>query len=210
MVRILIIDDHEVVREGVKQIVRERGGEATFGEASTAAEALALVREQDWDIVVLDLSLDGRGGLELLKEMKDLRPRLPVLVLSMHAEEQYARRAFKAGAEGYVTKDRPRADLADAIGTVVSGGRYVTRALAERLVGNYRNNTDRPPHEALSDREFEVLRLIASGKTVGEIAETLCLSDRTISTYRSRLLEKMGLTTNAALTHYAVTNKLVD
>jgi two-component system, NarL family, invasion response regulator UvrY len=169
-----------------------------------------MVQKQDWDILVLDLALGGRGGLELLKEIKDVRPRLPVLVLSMHSEEQYARRAFKAGAEGYVTKDRPRVELAAAIMKVLSGGRYVTSALAERLVGDYRNGTDRAPHDLLSDREFEVLRLIASGKTVSEIAEMLCLSDRTISTYRSRVLEEMGMTTSAALTHYAVSNKLVD
>lgn len=210
MIRILIVDDHEVVRDGVKIIFGEQSGLATFGEASTAPEALRLVREQDWDIVVLDLSLGGRNGLELLKELKQIRPRLPVLILSMHSEEQYARRAFKAGAAGYVTKDSPRAELIKAVEKVMEGGRYVSPALAERLLVDLERGSDRPPHEILSDREFEVLRLIASGKTVGEIADLLSLSDKTISTYRARILEKMGMKTNAELTHYAIQNKLVD
>lgn len=210
MISVLLVDDHEVVREGVKQVLREQRRDAIFGEASSAAEAVDLVRTRRWDLVVLDLALGGRGGLDALKEIKDVRPATPVLVLSMHAEEQYARRAFKAGAEGYITKDRPRAELALALAKVLAGGRYVTSALAERLIADYRRDRGGPLHEALSDREFEVLRLIASGKTVGEIAVLLGLSDRTISTYRARLLEKMGLATNAALTHYAVTNKLVS
>jgi DNA-binding NarL/FixJ family response regulator len=182
----------------------------TFGEAGTASEALRLVREQDWDVVVLDISLGDRSGLEVLKELKQVRPRLPVLILSMHSEEQYARRAFKAGAAGYVTKDSPRAELAKAVNKVMSGGRYVSAALAERLVVDLGGATDRAPHEALSDREFEVMRLIASGRTVGEIAGMLSLSDSTISTYRARILEKTGMKTNAELTRYAIQNKLVD
>jgi two-component system invasion response regulator UvrY len=210
MVRILIVDDHEVVRAGVKKIFDEQPGTTTFGEASTAPEALRLVREKDWDVVVLDLSLGDRSGLECLKELKQLRPHLPVLILSMHSEEQYARRAFKAGAAGYVTKDSPRAELVKAVNKVMSGGRYVSAALAERLVIDLGSDTERAPHEALSDREFEVMRLIASGKTVGEIAALLSLSDRTISTYRARLLEKMGMKTSAEVTHYAIQNKLVE
>ena len=210
MIRILIVDDHEVVRDGVKRIFDEQPGMATFGEASTAPEALSLVRDNDWDIVVLDLSLDGRNGLELLKELKQLRPKLPVLILSMHSEEQYAWRAFKAGAAGYITKDSSRAELIKAVVKVMEGGRYISPALAERLVFNLEKGSDRPPHEALSDREFEVMRLIASGKTVGEIANLLSLSPRTISTYRTRLLEKLRMKNNAELTHYAIQNKLVD
>jgi two-component system, NarL family, invasion response regulator UvrY len=209
MKKILIIDDHEVVREGVKKILDEQPGTTTFGEASTPSEALRLVREEEWDVVVLDLSLGGRGGLEVLKELKLMRPQLPVLILSMHSEEQYARRAFKAGAAGYITKDNPRAELVKAINKVIAGGVYISPALAERLVIDLGKGTDRAPHEALSNREFEVMRLIGSGKTVGEIAEVLNLSDRTISTYRARILEKMGMKTNAEITHYAIQNKLV-
>jgi DNA-binding NarL/FixJ family response regulator len=208
--KILIVDDHEVVRDGVKKILDEQPGAVTFGEASTAPEALRLVRDQDWDVVVLDLSLGDRSGLGVLKELKQIRPHLPVLILSMHSEEQYARRAFKAGATGYITKGSPSAELVKAINKVIKGGVYVSYALAERLAIDLGIGTDRAPHEALSDREFEVMRLIASGKTVGEIAEMLNLSDKTISTYRARILEKMGMKTNAELTHYAIQNKLVD
>lgn len=210
MLRVLIVDDHEVLRDGVKRVLDRRPGELIFGEAGTAAEALRLAREQEWDVVVLDLSLGGRSGLEVLKELRQLRPRLPVLILSMHSEEQFARRAFKAGASGYITKDSPRAELAEAVRKVAGGGTYVSPALAEKLVFDLRRGDDRAPHELLSDREFEVLRLIGSGKTVGEIAHTLSLSDNTISTYRARILEKMGMKTNAELTHYAIQNKLVD
>src|SRR5882672_5267579 len=210
MKRILLIDDHEVVRAGLKRIFDKQPGTATFGEASTAPEALQHAREQDWDIVVLDLSLGGRNGLEVLKELKQIRPGLPVLILSMHSEEQYARRAFKAGAAGYITKDSPRAELLNAINKVAEGRKYVSGALAEELVIDLERGSDRPPHETLSDREFEVMRLIASGKTVGEIAVLLALSDKTISTYRARILDKMGMKTNAELTHYTIKRGLVD
>jgi two-component system, NarL family, invasion response regulator UvrY len=209
MKRILLIDDHEVVRAGVKRIFdKQPSGEVVFGEASTPQNALDLVREQDWDVAVLDLSLGGRDGLEVLKELKQIRPRLPVLILSMHSEGLFARRAFKAGASGYITKDTPRSELVSAINKVIEGGTYVSPALAEELVVDLRRGADRPPHELLSDREFEVMRLIASGKTVSEIAELLSLGDSTISTYRARILEKMGMKTNAELTHYAIENKL--
>jgi two-component system invasion response regulator UvrY len=208
MKRILIIDDHEVLRNGVKRIFDKQP--AIFGDAGTAPEALRLVREQDWDIAVLDISLGDRSGLEVLKEMKQIRPHLPVLILSMHSGEQFARRAFKAGASGYITKDSPRAELVTAVNKVMSGGRYISAVLAEKLIFDFELDTDRPQHEALSDREFEVLRLIASGKTVSEIAGMLSLSDSTISTYRARILEKMGMKTNAELIHYAIQNKLVE
>jgi two-component system invasion response regulator UvrY len=210
MKEILIIDDHEIVRDGLKKILNEQPGDQAFGEASTAPEALRLVAEQDWDLVVLDLSLGGRSGLEVLKELKQIRPRLPVLILSMHSEEQYARRAFKAGAAGYITKDSPRAELVKAINKVAEGGRYISHTFAEELVIDLERGSDGPPHETLSDREFEVLRLIASGKTVGGIAVLLSLSDNTISTYRARILEKMRMKTNAELTYYAIQNSLVD
>jgi DNA-binding NarL/FixJ family response regulator len=210
MKKILIIDDHEVLRDGVKRVLDKPSGTVGFGEAGTVQAALRLVREQDWDVVVLDLSLAERSGLDVLKELKQIRPRLPVLILSMHSEEQYARRAFKAGAAGYITKDSPRAELVKAVNKVMNGGRYVSASLAERLAIDLSGDTELAPHETLSDREFEVMSLIASGKTVGEIADILSLSVSSISTYRARVLEKMGMRTNAALTHYAIQNKLVE
>jgi len=210
MKRILIIDDHAIVRDGLKRIIESQGSGVVFGEASTGAEALQLARDRDWDLAVLDLSLGKQNGLEILKQLKQMRPRLPVLIFSMHAEEQYARRAFTAGASGYVTKDSSTAELAKAINSLLSGGRYITSSLAERIVFDLGRGSDRPPHETLSDREFEVMRLIASGKTIMEIGSLLALSDKTISTYRARLLEKMGMKTNAELTRYAIQNKLVD
>jgi DNA-binding NarL/FixJ family response regulator len=207
--RILIVDDHAVVRDGLKTIFDETPGTAVFGEASTAQEALNLVAAENWDIVVLDIALGARSGLEVLREIKNIRPKLAVLIFSMHSEEQYARRAFKAGAAGYVTKGSSRAELVQAIIRVAEGGRYVSSALAENLVLDIERGTDRPPHEALSDREFEVMCLIASGKTVREIALLLSLSDKTISTYRSRILEKMDMKTSAELTYYAIQNRLV-
>jgi two-component system invasion response regulator UvrY len=210
MKKILIVDDHDVVREGVKRILNEKDGTTVFGEAGSFSDALRLVREQDWDVAVLDLSLGDRSGLELLQQVKQIRPRLPVLILSMHSEEQYARRAFKAGAAGYITKDSPRSELVKALDKVIAGGRYFSEALAEILIVDLERGTNRQLHETLSDREFEVLRLIASGKTVSEIADLLALSDSTISTYRARILEKTGMKTNAELTRYAIQNKLVD
>ena len=208
MFRILTIDDHEVVREGIKGIFQ--AGTAEFGEARSGPEALKLASERDWDIAVLDISLGGRSGLEVLKDLKELRPRLPVLILSMHAEEQYAVRAFKAGASGYISKESSRDDLHKAILKIIKGGRYVSPAFSERMVVHLGPDSEKSPHETLSDREMEVLSLIASGKTVGEIAHQLSLSDKTISTYRRRILEKMGMSTSAELTHYAIRSKLVD
>src|SRR5688572_7526647 len=188
----------------------EKAGAVSFGEADSPAAALKLAEEQEWDIVMLDITLGHRSGLEALKDLRKVRPRLPVLILSMHSEEQYARRAFRAGASGYLTKDCTREELRGAVQKVISGSKYVGPALAEKLVVDLERGSDGPPHESLSDREFEVLRMIASGKTVSEIAELLSLSDKTISTYRARILEKMGMKTNAELTHYAIQNKLVD
>lgn len=190
------------------RIVEQPG--MVFGEASNAQRALELVRGEQWDLAVLDISLGDRSGLELLKELKQTRPRLQVLVLSMHSEEQYARRAFQAGAAGYITKDSPREELVKAVQKVMEGGRYVNPATAERLALDLERGVDRPPHYALSDREFEVLRLIAAGRTVGEIAGLLELSDKTVSTYRARILEKMGMKSNAEIIHYAIRNHLAD
>jgi len=210
MRKILIVDDHEVVREGVKRLLDEQAGALSCGEAGTPDEAIRMAQADDWDAVVLDLSFSGKSGLEVLKELKQIRPRLPVLVLTMHSEEQYARRAFKAGAAGFITKDSPRAELSKAIQKVMDGGKYLSPALAEKLIVDLERGADRPPDETLSDREFQVMRLIASGKTLSEIADLLALSDKTISTYRARLMEKMRMRTNAELTHYAIQNKLVD
>jgi DNA-binding NarL/FixJ family response regulator len=208
--RVLIVDDHAVLRDGVKAIVDEPHGKAVCGEASTAKEALELVEAQDWDLVILDLSLSDSGGLEVLKQLKQRRPTLPVLIFTMHPERQFARRSFRGGAAGYVTKDSSPAELREAIQRVSSGGRYVSRSLAETLVADLQRGDVRQLHESLSDREFEVMRLIASGMTVGEIAAHLSLSDRTVSTYRTRVLEKMGMKTNAELTRYAVQNNLTE
>jgi len=205
--RILTIDDHEVVREGVKGLFSS--GLAEFGEARNGPEALNLIRDQDWDIAILDISLAGRSGLDVLKEIKQTRPKLPVLMLSMHAEDQYAMRAFKAGASGYISKASSRDELRKAVLKVINGGRYVSPSMAERMVLDL-NVHERAAHEHLSDRELEVMCLIASGKTVGEIAKGLSLSDKTISTYRRRILDKMQLNTNAELTYYAIRNGLVE
>ena len=210
MRKVLIVDDHEVVRDGVKRLLEEQPGAISCGEAGTPEEALGMALTAEWDAVVLDLSFTGKSGLEVLKELKQMRPRLPILVLTMHSEEQYARRAFKAGAAGFITKDSPRAELSKAIHKVMEGGKYLSPALAERFVNDLERGIDRTPDETLSDREFEVMRLIASGRTLSEIASLLSLSDKTISTYRARLLDKMGMRTNAELTHYAIQNKLVE
>jgi DNA-binding NarL/FixJ family response regulator len=207
MLRILTIDDHEIVRRGLMDMFTEAS--ATFGEARSGAEALNLVREQDWDIAVLDISLGGRNGLEVLADLKQLRPKMPVLILSMHAEEQYAVRAFKAGASGYINKGSSAAELRRAILKIIKGGQYVGPSLAEKIVLQLARS-EKMPHESLSDRELEVLCAIASGLTVGEIAAKLSLSDKTISTYRRRILDKMEMKTNAELTHYAIRNGLVE
>jgi two-component system, NarL family, invasion response regulator UvrY len=209
MKKILIVDGHDVVRAGVMSILEPLG--AVFGEAGDVSQALRLAREQSWDLVILDLPLAGRNALQqLLKQLKQIHPELPVLIFSMHSEEQYARRAFKAGAAGYITKESSRRELVEAVNKVTEGGRYVSAAMTERLIIDIQRDTTRPLHEGLSDREFEVMYLIASGKTVGQIGESLFLSPKTISTYRARILEKMGFKTNAELMLYAIQNNLVD
>lgn len=207
MLKILTIDDHEVVRRGIKEMFTEES--ATFGEARSGAEALALVRNQQWDIAVLDISLGGRSGLEVLTEIKQLRPQMAVLILSMHAEEQYAVRAFKTGASGYINKGSSGEELRRAILKIINGGQYVGPSLAEKMVLQL-SQPAKVLHESLSNRELEVLCAIASGKTVKEIAVNLSLSDKTISTYRRRILDKMDMRTNAELTHYAIRNGLVE
>ena len=208
--RILLTDDHAVVRQGLKQILAAEFRKAEFGEAGNAAEAIEKIWRESWDVAVLDISMPGRTGLEVLKEIKRSRPRLPVLVLSMHPEDQFAVRLLKAGAAGYMTKESAPAELVGAVKKVMAGGRYVSPALAEKMASYLAVDVQNPPHERLSDREFHVLRLIASGKPVSAIAKELSLSVKTISTYRARILEKMGMANSAELTHYAIQNHLVD
>jgi two-component system invasion response regulator UvrY len=207
--RILIADDHAVVRQGIKQILADDFKRATFGEARTAQEALTKIWKEKWDVVILDITMPGRSGLEVLKELKTQRPKLPVLVLSMHPEDQFAVRVLKAGASGYMTKESAPEELVGAIKKVLAGGRHVSAALAEIMAAYITVDDKRPAHELLSNREFQVLRLIASGKTVSQIAKEISLSVRTVSTYRTRILEKMALKSNAELTHYAFQHQLV-
>ena len=207
--RILIADDHAVFRRGLRETLREAFAKATFGEANTAEETLEFVRRSAWDVLILDISMPGKSGLDILEEVKRLRPRLPVLFLSMHPEEQYARRALKAGAAGYLTKESVPEELKAAVRKVVAGGRYVSVSLAERLAYDLRRGADAPAHELLSDREFQVLRMIGAGKTVKDIADELSLSVKTVSTYRSRILEKTGMRTTAELIRYALQEQLV-
>jgi two-component system invasion response regulator UvrY len=208
--KILLADDHAVVRHGLKQILADEFKRASFGEARNAHEALDLIWKENWDVVVLDVTMPGRSGLEVLREIKKSKPRLPVLVLSMHPENQFAVRVLKRGASGYMTKESAPAELVGAIKKVLAGGRYVSTSLAEKLANYVSTDSNKPPQELLSDREFQVLRLIASGKIVSEIARELSLSVKTISTYRTRILEKMGLRNNAELMHYAMQHQLVE
>ncbi|HUR45166.1 MAG TPA: response regulator transcription factor [Candidatus Saccharimonadales bacterium] len=208
--RILIADDHAVVRQGIKQILADEFKRATFGEARTAQEALTKIWKEKWDVVILDITMPGRSGLEVLKELKTQRPKLPVLVLSMHPEDQFAVRVLKAGASGYMTKESAPEELVGAIKKVLAGGKHVSAALAEIMAAYITIDDKRPAHELLSNREFQVLRLIASGKTVSQIAKEISLSVRTVSTYRTRILEKMALKSNAELTHYAFQHQLVQ
>jgi DNA-binding NarL/FixJ family response regulator len=208
--RVLIADDHAVFRRGLKETIAEAFPKVTFGEAKTAQETVSLVRRQEWEIVILDISMPGLSGLDILDDVRRLRPKLPVLFLSMHPEEQYARRALKSGAAGYLTKDSIPEELKDAVRRILAGGRYVSATLAEKLAFDLRGGADTPVHELLSSREFQVLRMIASGKTVKQIADEISLSVKTVSTYRARILEKAGMKTTAELIRYAIQAQLVD
>jgi two-component system, NarL family, invasion response regulator UvrY len=207
--KVLIADDHAIVRRGLIQILTDDFHPLTVGEAQNAQEVFRLADEQNWDILVLDISMPGKTGLEILKEFRQTHPQIPALILTTHAEEQYAVRAFRAGAAGYLTKESAPEHLIEAIRRVMRGGRYISPMLAELLAVNVKGDAERPPHEMLSDREYQVLCLIASGKTVSQIAAEVGLSVTTISTYRGRILEKMEMKTNAELTHYAISNHLV-
>lgn len=207
--RFLIVDDHAVVRRGLAEILRDAFSGAEIGEAGTARDGIAALKGGAWDAVILDVTLPDRSGLDALKEMRELEPRTPVLVLSVHAEEHFAVRALKAGAAGYLNKESAPAELVSAVRKVRAGGKYVSEALGEKLAAALASGSPGAPHETLSDREFEVLRLIASGKRPTEIAGFLHLSVKTVSTYRARILEKTGMRTNAELTHYAISRGLV-
>jgi two-component system, NarL family, invasion response regulator UvrY len=209
MYKVLLVDDHAVVRKGVKAILEDQLAGATIAEAGGGDEALELLTAQPFEVVVLDLSMPGRSGIDLLGEIKHRHPTLPVLIMSLHGEEQFAVRALRAGASGYLMKSVAPEQLVNAVVKVARGGRYVSEALAERLAGDLSGGAAAAPHERLSDREFEVLRGLASGKTVGELAERMHLSVKTISTYRTRLLEKMGMSNNAELTRYGIEHGLV-
>ena len=210
MIRIFIADDHTIVREGLKQIILEIPDMNIAGEAVDGHEVLKKTLENDYDVVVLDITMPGINGLDVLKQIKTQKPKLPILMLSMHPEEQYAVRAIKAGAAGYLTKETVSEELVKAIRTASTGRKYITPSLGEKLAYFLEINSEKLPHELLSDREYQVICMIATGKTVVEIAEDLYLSEKTISTYRSRILEKMNMKNNAELTHYAIKHGLVE
>ncbi|TAH48054.1 MAG: response regulator transcription factor [Chloroflexota bacterium] len=207
--KILIADDHAVVRQGLRLILANEFRQATFGEAQDTNALVEQMKHDQWDVVIMDLSMPGGSGLNTLKEIKHNHPHTPILILSMYPEDQYAVRTLKAGASGYLTKETASEELVNATHKVLRGGKYINASVAEKLLLQLGNEAGRPPHEFLSDREYQVLCMIASGKEVGQIAADLTLSVKTVSTYRARLLEKMNMKTNAELTHYAIENKLV-
>jgi two-component system invasion response regulator UvrY len=206
--RIMLVDDHPIVRRGVRDILAEAFPQAHIQEVGSGGEAISLVQGAAWDIVILDLTLPDGSGLDVLKRIREWQSRLPVLVLSMHAADQFARRAIAAGASGYLTKDTADLELVTAATRLLRGGKYFGQQVLEQVVLSVHPDRDERPHERLSDREYQVLRMIGSGRTVSEIATTLGLSVKTVSTYRARVLEKMDMRTNAELTHYVVQHKL--
>jgi DNA-binding NarL/FixJ family response regulator len=210
MIRVLIADDHAVVRDGLRHILQSATGFYVAGEACDAAATVALTRSTPAQVLVLDLSMPGRNGIELIRQIKDERPELRVLVLTMHAEQQYAVRAFKAGASGYLTKESASAELVGAVTKIAAGGVYVSLAMAERFAQSLNEPADTLPHQRLSDREFDVFRRIAAGQTITEIAQELCVSSKTVSTYKTRILEKMQMPHEAALVRYAMRHQLFD
>jgi two-component system, NarL family, invasion response regulator UvrY len=209
MIRILIADDHVVVRRGLKMILLEGFPGAHIEEVGDAEDLVKQVMKADWDVVISDLSMPGRSGLDALVQIKPMKPNLPVLILSIHPEDQYALRVLKAGASGYLSKDMAPDELVNAVQKVMMGKKYITPSIAEKLTSIFDQDQNKLPHETLSDREFGVLKMLASGKSVSEIAESLFLSVTTVSTYRARIISKMNLKNNAELTLYAIENKLM-
>jgi two-component system invasion response regulator UvrY len=210
MIRVLVADDHAVVRRGVVQILDEAPDMIAAGEASTGRQVLNEVQERDFEVLVLDIGMPDGSGLEVLSQLQTLKPELRVLILSMYPEKQYAIRALKAGAAGYLTKESAPGELLTAIRRVAQGGKYITQALAEELAAGLVGETEKPPSESLSDREYQVVRLLARGKTVTEIASELALSIKTISTYRARILEKLNLRNTAEIIRYAFEHDIVE
>ncbi|MEI6002903.1 response regulator transcription factor [Paraburkholderia bengalensis] len=210
MIRILLADDHALIREGLRHILRESADFKVVGEAADAASTIALVRTTDAHILILDLSMPGRNGVEMIRQIKIMHPGIHILVLTMHGEHQYAVRAFKAGASGYLTKESAGTELVSALTKIAGGGVYMSLAIAERFARNLHEPLETLPHQRLSDREFDVFRRITAGETIGEIAEHLCVSTKTISTYKARILEKMQLPHGAALVRYAIRHKLFE
>jgi len=207
---ILVVDDHAVVRQGVRQILSEQFQDSIIGEAASAQEMMEQMRLRQWDVVVLDVGMPGKSGLDALKDLKHASPKLPVLVLSAYPEDQLARRMLKAGAAGYLSKDSAPNELVRALRKILGGGKFVSAAVAELLASNLDDHSEKPLHEQLSDREYQVMCLIAVGKSLKEIADDLCVGISTINTYRARILEKMQLRNNTELTHYAIENRLVN
>ncbi|HWD93733.1 MAG TPA: response regulator transcription factor [Verrucomicrobiae bacterium] len=210
MMRVLIIDDHAIVRRGLSEVFADEFPELKIGQAENSRAALELITGQEWDIILLDINIPGRSGLDVLSEIKRLRPPTPVLVISAYPEEEFAIRALKLGASGYLNKSSASDEIVAATKKVMSGGKYVTAVLAEKLAATVGGDLQRAPHESLSGRELQVLQMIAKGMTIKEIAAELALSEKTVGTYRSRISVKMGLATNVELTRYAMQHRLVD
>ncbi len=210
VLKLLIADDFPLFRRGVKELLVDGLGAVTVGECSNAHDLMDLIRRKKWDVIIMDITMPGNSGTEALKQVKGECPKVPVIVLSMHPEDEYAVRMFKAGADGYLTKTSAPEELVKAVKKVLAGGQYVSSALGEKLALTLKNDLDQEVHKQLSDREYEVMRLIASGKTVSEIAKMMHLGITTVSTYRARILEKMNLKNNAELTRYAFERRLVE
>ncbi len=210
VINIIIADDHAFLREGIKKTIQDEIDMKIIGEASNAIEAIAVIKELDPDVVIMDISMPGKSGLEVLKDLKAMKKKYRVLILSMHPEDRFAIRALKAGATGYLTKESAPDELVKAIRTVLTGRKYVSKALAEKLVDILSDDMDKQPHELLSDREYEVFIKIASGKKAVEIAAEISISVHTVNTYRARILEKLNMNSNVELTQYAMHNNLID
>lgn len=210
MIRVFIADDHSLFRTGLQQILAKYADLCIVGEAGTGTEALQGIRESECDVLLLDITMPGRGGLDIMKDVRRENPDVAILILSMHPEDQYAIRVLKAGASGYITKESAAEELIAAIRKVDSGGRFVSAALAEKLAFSLGHNPEFPPHQMLSEREFQVMHMLAAGTKLTGIADALHLSEKTITTYRARILEKLHLHTNAELVHYAIDHKLIE